>query len=252
MFVNLSRRKRRVVRYLEYLDQIKHDLDLHINLEKAEYFPKFFNTKPGGYGEGDQFLGITVPDQRKVAKKYYKSIPIESIQSLLRESIHEYRFTALIMLIYKFEKAKEKEEKKTIVDIYLQNISCVNNWDLVDLSADKILGAYCMDKNKDILYQLASSNHLWSQRIAIISTFYFIRKHEFLDTLEIAKVLLHHEHDLIHKAVGWMLREIGKRDYLTELEFLKQHYKTMPRTMLRYAIEKFEPAIREKFLKGLI
>lgn len=237
---------------MEYINEIIQDLGKHINIEKAEYFPKYFNAVPGGYGEGDEFLGITVPDQRKIAKKYYKTIPLHTIEMLLKEPIHEYRFTALVMLVYKFEKARTETEKKDIVNLYLANLSYINNWDLVDLSADKILGAYFFDKDKDILYQLARTNHLWKQRIAIMSTFYFIKRHQFNDTLEIAKVLLHHKHDLIQKAVGWMLREIGKRDLLTELNFLKENYQTMPRTMLRYAIEKFEPELRKKFLKGLI
>lgn len=237
---------------MEYINDIKQDLEQYINAEKAAYFPRYFNAFPGGYGEGDEFLGITVPDQRKIAKKYYKIIPLESILILLREPIHEYRFTALAMLVYKYEKAKTEAERKGVVDLYLANLSYINNWDLVDLSADKILGAYFFDKDKDILYQLARGDHLWKQRIAIMSTFYFIRNNEFKDTLEIAQILLHHKHDLIHKAVGWMLREIGKRDLPTELNFLKEHYQTMPRTMLRYAIERFEPELREKFLKGLI
>lgn len=134
----------------------------------------------------------------------------------------------------------------------MDNLEHVNNWDLVDTSADKILGAYLFDKNRSILYELAKTNHLWSQRIAIIATLYFIRHNQFSDTLEIAKILLNHHHDLIHKAVGWMLREVGNRDFETEFEFLKAHYKQMPRTMLRYAIEKFEPELRQKFLTGSI
>ncbi len=234
------------------LEQIKNDLKCYINSEKAEFFPKFFKAMPGGYGEGDQFLGIMVPDQRKVAKKYYKQVSLEAVQELLREPIHEYRFTALLIMVYKFEKAKTEQEKKKIVDLYLENVNSINNWDLVDLSADKILGAYLIDKNKDILYEFARSNHLWKQRIAIIATFYFIKKGDFKDALEISKILLNHEHDLIHKAVGWMLREIGKRDFAVEFEFLKEYYQIMPRTMLRYAIEKFDPELRKKFLKGQI
>ncbi len=238
--------------FLKHLDQIKHDLNCHIDPEKAAFLPKFFNAVPNGYGEGDQFLGIKVPDQRKIAKKYFNNVSLETVQELISDCIHEYRLTGLIMLVYKFEKAKTDQEKQEIVELYLRKILYVNNWDLVDSSADKILGAYLMEKNKDILYELAKSNHLWKQRIAIISTFHFIRRYEFEDTLEISKILIHHDHDLIHKAIGWMLREVGKRDFLTELEFLKEHYQEMPRTMLRYAIEKFEPELREKFLKGMI
>ncbi len=238
--------------YMEYIQKIKYDLASYIEQEKAEFLPKFFNAFPGGYGEGDQFLGIRVPDQRKVAKKYCKSISLEAVQTLLREPIHEYRLTALIILVYKFERAEMDEDKKAIVDLYINNLEYVNNWDLVDASADKILGAYLAARDRSILYQLATANHLWSQRAAVIATFYFIRNHQFSDTLEIAKILLNHEHDLIHKAVGWMLREVGKRDFGTEFEFLTMHYKQMPRTMLRYAIEKFEPELRQQFLKGLV
>lgn len=237
---------------MEFIAQIKDDLSCYADNEKAEFLPKFFNAFPGGYGEGDLFLGIRVPDQRKIARKYYKSISLEAVEKLLQEPIHEYRLTALIIMVYKFEKAKTEEEKKAIVDLYLDNLEHVNNWDLVDTSADKILGAYLFDKNRSILYELAKTNHLWSQRIAIIATLYFIRHNQFSDTLEIAKILLNHHHDLIHKAVGWMLREVGNRDFETEFEFLKAHYKQMPRTMLRYAIEKFEPELRQKFLTGSI
>ncbi|RKD30025.1 DNA alkylation repair protein [Thermohalobacter berrensis] len=237
---------------MDYIKAIKEELSQYIEPEKAEYLPKFFKAYPGGYGEGDKFIGVRVPNQRKIARKYYKKISLKEVEMLLQESIHEYRFTALIILVNKFQKIKKEEEKKEIVDLYLNNILYVNNWDLVDTSADKILGAYLFDKDKSLLYDLAQSDNLWKQRIAIISTFYFIKNHQFEDTLKLAKVLLNHEHDLIHKAVGWMLREIGKRDFNVEFNFLKEHYNKMPRTMLRYAIEKFEPELRKKFLKGLI
>lgn len=237
---------------MEYVSKIKQDLAVYIDREKAEFFPRFFNAYPGGYGEGDQFLGIKVPDQRKVAKKYYRNISLEGVQILLRSPIHEYRLTALLILVYKFEKAKLDEDKDAIVDLYINNLEYVNNWDLVDASAYKILGAYLEERDRSILYRLARSNHLWSQRVAIIATLWFIRKNQFSDTLNIAEILLNHEHDLIHKAVGWMLREVGKKDFETEFEFLKMHYKQMPRTMLRYAIEKFEPELRQQFLKGLV
>jgi len=237
---------------LVVLQQIKDTLDNYRIPEKAAFLPKFFNAFPGGYGEGDRFLGIKVPDLRKVANKYYKSISLTTLEKLLQEPFHEYRQTALFMLVKKFEKAQSDKEKQELVDLYLNNLAYVNNWDLVDCSAEKILGAYLWDKDKEILYSLARSQNLWEQRVAIIATFFFIKKNQFEDTLEIAKLLLHHEHDLIHKAVGWMLREIGNRDLETELNFLKEYYHSMPRTMLRYAIEKFEPQLRMKFLKGLI
>ena len=237
---------------LKYIESIKNDLSDYTDREKAEFLPRFFNAFPGGYGEGDQFLSVKVPDQHKVAKKYYRDISLGAVEKLLREPFHEYRLTALLILVYKFEKAKLHDDRKAIVDLYIRNLQYVNNWDLVDSSAYKILGAYLFDKDRSILYRLARSDHLWSQRVAIIATLFFIRKNQFSDTLNIAEILLNHEHDLIHKAVGWMLREVGKRDFQTEFEFLKQHYKKMPRIMLRYAIERFDPELRQQFLNGSI
>ncbi|NLZ52418.1 MAG: DNA alkylation repair protein [Thermoanaerobacteraceae bacterium] len=237
---------------LSYVEIIKEELKKHINEEKAAFLPEFFQAFEGGYGEGDHFLGVVVPDQRKVARKYYKFVSMKDIEELLNEPYHEYRLTALFMMVYKFEKSKDEKEREEIVNTYLNNIGAVNNWDLVDSSAPQILGPFLWDKNKGILYEMARTPDLWKQRIAIMSTFYFIKQGEFNDTLKIAKMLLNHEHDLIHKAVGWMLREIGKRDFEVEYNFLKENYKVMPRTMLRYAIEKFEPELRQKFLKGLI
>jgi len=240
------------VTILSYAKEIKHELKKYINHEKAAFFPRFFQAFEGGYGEGDLFLGVVVPDQRKVAKKYYKFVSMKDIEELLNEPYHECRLTALFMMVYKFEKAKVENEREDIVNIYLKNIGAVNNWDLVDSSAPHILGQFLWDKDKSILYEMAKSQDLWKQRIAMMSTFYFIKQGEFDDALKIAKILLNHEHDLIQKAVGWMLREIGNRDFEVEYNFLKENYKSMPRTMLRYAIEKFEPELREKFLKGLI
>jgi 3-methyladenine DNA glycosylase AlkD len=239
---------------MDILKEIKQELKQHVIPAKAEFFPKFFQAFPGGYGEGDLFLGVTVPVQRKVAKKYYKEISLQDTQKLLQEAFHEYRLTALFILVYKYQKSKSEAEQKEIVDLYLSNLKFVNNWDLVDSSADKILGKYLFDsgKEKNILYDLARTDDLWKQRIAIIATFYFIKEKHYTDTLELAKILLKHNHDLIHKAVGWMLREVGKRDFNLEYDFLVEYYKDMPRTMLRYAIEKFDPALRKKFLHGLI
>lgn len=234
------------------VEKIKQELNKYINPEKAAFLPNFFQAFKGGYGEGDRFLGIVVPDQRKVARRYYKDVSLKDIEELLAEPYHEYRLTALFMLVHKFEKAKDEKEREEIVNTYLKNIKAVNNWDLVDASAPKILGPFLWDKDKYILYEMAQTPDLWKQRIAIMSTFYFIKQGEFEDTLKIAKILLNHPHDLIHKAVGWMLREIGKRDFDVAYDFLKEHYIAMPRTMLRYAIEKFEPELRRKFLKGLI
>ncbi len=237
---------------MNYVDEIKRELKKYIDKDKAEVLPRFFKTGKNEYGEGDLFIGITVPNQRKVAKKYYKQIKLSEIQTLLENEIHEYRLTALLILVNKFEKTNDIKERKVIVDFYLLNYMYVNNWDLVDTTAYKILGAYLIDKNKDIIYEFANSNHLWKQRIAIISTFYFIKQNSFEVALDISKILLYHEHDLIHKAVGWMLREIGNRQQKIELIFLNEYYNEMPRTMLRYAIEKFEEDLRKKYLKGLI
>ena len=237
---------------MNYYQTVKEELKQYADKEKAEFMPKFFKTNPGDYGAGDVFIGVSVPNQRKVAKKYYQELPLDVVGQLLHEPIHEYRLTALFILGYKYEKLKTDSEKKTVVDFYLASTAYINNWDLVDSSADKILGAYLLDREKGILYELAESNDLWKQRIAVIATFYFIKHNRYDDTLQIAVMLLSHKHDLIHKAVGWMLREIGKRDFAVEFNFLKQHYSQMPRTMLRYAIEKFEEDLRQQFLKGLV
>ena len=220
------------------LSKLKYELKQIANPEKATILQKFFKTGKGEYGEGDIFLGVTVLEQRKIAKRYV-DLDLKDIKELLSNKVHEYRLTGFLILIYKFEKADEKE-KKGIVDFYLKNIKSANNWDLIDCVADKILGSYLINKDKEILYELAKTDNLWKKRIAIISTFEFIKNNQFEDTLKISEILLNDEHDLIHKAVGWMLREVGKRDIEIEEAFLKKYYKTMPRTMLRYAIEKFD------------
>lgn len=234
------------------IDAIKRELEQYSDPEKAEFMPRFFQTGPGGYAEGDRFLGITVPHLRRAARKFYRQISLEELEALLQDEIHEYRFTALAMLVYKFEKAETPEERREIVHFYLANADFVNNWDLVDASADKILGAYLYHRDRSVLWELARSGHLWRQRLAVIATFYFIRRGDFAETLQLAEFFLDDEHDLIHKAVGWMLREIGKRDFQVEYAFLREHYRRMPRTMLRYAIEKFDPELRRAFLQGLI
>jgi 3-methyladenine DNA glycosylase AlkD len=231
---------------------IKHLLSHADQKRKAGELARFFKTFPGGYAEGDIFLGVTVPNQRAIAKKYFNDISLDDIAGLLGENIHEHRLTALFMLVLKYQKAKKEEEKQAIVDCYLQNIDGVNNWDLVDSSAYLILGPWLMNRDKQILYDFAHSDKLWLQRIAIIATLHFIRNRQYDDTLRLAEILLHHSHDLIHKAVGWMLREVGNRDYQAEYQFLLKYYRTMPRTMLRYAIEKFEEEVRQGFLKGSI
>lgn len=231
---------------------IKDELFKLGNSKNIELLMKFFKSFKDGYGEGDLFIGINVPDQRKIAKKYFKEISLNETELLLCDVYHECRLTALLILVYKYQKLNNDNEKKEIVDLYLKNTEFINNWDLVDTSADKILGAYLFDKDKSVLHKLSRSKSLWEQRISIIATFYFIRNKQFEETLKISKTLLNHKHDLINKAVGWMLREVGKRDFEIEYNFLKINYKEMPRTMLRYSIEKFEEHLRQKFLKGII
>ena len=225
------------------LNRLKKELSKLKNKEKAEILSRFFKTGKGQYGEGDIFLGITVPQQRKIAKEY-SNLTLEDLQELISSKIHEYRLISLLILIIKY-----KNSKQEIFNFYLKNTKNINNWDLVDLSAPNIIGNYIIQKDKSILYKLARSNNLWEKRIAILSTFEFIKNNEFEDTLKISEILLSDKHDLIHKAVGWMLREIGKRNQKIEEQFLKKHYKNMPRTMLRYAIEKFEKDKREQYLK---
>jgi 3-methyladenine DNA glycosylase AlkD len=231
---------------MKMLDQIKNDLLKLSNSKKAKKLSRFFKTEKGQYGEGDIFLGISVPEQRKVAKRYHY-IPLNDLQDLLSSKIHEHRLTALLILIIKYGKA-DISGKEDIFRFYLKNIEYINNWDLVDLSAPKIVGDYLYNKDTSILFKLAKSNNLWERRIAILSTYKFIRNSDFKDTVNISKLLLHDKHDLIHKAVGWMLREIGKRDQRIEERFLNKYHTQMPRTMLRYAIEKFDEKKRKFYL----
>ena len=218
--------------------------------EIATSSQRFFKTGPGEYGEGDIFIGVRVPVLRKLIKDYL-DLPIEEIKLLLQSAIHEERLFALLLLVRISSKADEAE-KKSIYELYLKSTAYINNWDLVDTSAEHIVGRYLKDKNRTPLYRLAKSTDLWERRIAIMATFHFIKHHDFADTLQIAKILLSDRHDLIHKAVGWMLREIGNRDLSAEENFLQKHYEKMPRTMLRYAIEKFPEAKRQRYLKGEI
>ena len=220
------------------------------NKEKAKKHQSFFKTGPGEYGEGDIFVGVTVPELRRLAKEY-KTIGINETKQLLKSKIHEERLLSLFLLIHRYSKGDEPE-KKRIYELYLKNTYFINNWDLVDSSAGHIVGAFLFDKSKKPLYYLVKSENLWERRISIISTFYFIKRNQFSDTLKISKILLSDKEDLIHKAVGWMLREVGKRDISVEEIFLKKHYKNMPRTMLRYAIEKFPESKRQRYLKGKI
>lgn len=236
---------------MDAIDAIKKELNSYNDRKRSGALENFFKAFKGGYGEGDKFIGVTVPNQRRTAKKFFREIKLDAVEALLVEPVHEYRLTALFIMVYKFEKAEEKE-KAEIVEIYLRNTASVNNWDLVDASADRILGAYLLERPKKILYKLVRSKNLWEQRIAMIASFNFIKNRQFSDALKLAEMLIGHKHDLIHKASGWMLREVGNRDFDAEYAFLKKHYAKMPRTMLRYAIEKFDEGLRQKFLKGLI
>jgi 3-methyladenine DNA glycosylase AlkD len=223
------------------------ELKENSNPEQAALLQGFFKTGKGEYGYGDIFLGIKVPVQRKIAKKY--DLSLNEIKKLLESKIHEHRLCALFILITKYSKANEKE-KKEIFEFYLNNTENINNWDLVDCSAPKIVGNYLLDKDRKVLYTLAKSQNIWERRIAIISTFELIYNKQIDDTLKISEILLYDKHDLIHKAVGWMLREAGKRvSQEKEEQFLKKHYKNMPRTMLRYAIERFDKQRKEFYMR---
>ncbi|MFH1780931.1 MAG: DNA alkylation repair protein [Candidatus Nealsonbacteria bacterium] len=226
------------------LAELKEKLNSQANPEKAKLLKRFFKTGKGEYGEGDVFLGVTVPESRNIAKKY-ANLKLKDVIKLLCSAIHEERLIALLIMIDKFQ---AEEEQKKIFDLYLKNTKHINNWDLVDLSAHKIVGAHLADKSKSILYKLAQSKNLWERRIAVISTLNFINHNQFSENLKIARILLNDKHDLIHKAVGWMLREVGKRDLKSEEEFLKEHCQQMPRTMLRYAIERFPEEKRKQYL----
>ncbi len=228
--------------------QIREVLRRRRNRKKADVLQGFFKTGRGEYAEGDIFLGVTVPELRKLAGEF-KDIEIKSAVGLLRSSIHEERLLALLILILKYRGASLRDKEK-IYRIYLKNTRYINNWDLVDVTAKHIVGDYLRDKDRGVLYKLARSGSLWERRIAILSTFHFIENHRFDDTIKIAGMLLSDRHDLIHKAVGWMLREVGKRDLEVEEKFLKVHYKVMPRTMLRYAIEKFPEPKRQRYLNN--
>lgn len=218
------------------------------NKEYAARLGKYFKTGKGEYGEGDRFLGIQVPALRRIVKKY-RNISIGEASELLKSQFHEERLFSLLVLVELFKRADDKGKKK-IYTVYLSNTKFINNWDLVDASAGHIVGAYLLTRDKKPIYLLARSENIWERRISIISTSYFIQYDNFVDTLNIAEMLLGDEGDLIHKAVGWMLREIGKRDFELEERFLRKYYKSMPRTMLRYAIEKFPEEKRKGYLKG--
>lgn len=228
------------------LAEIQNTIRKKANKQKAIFAQRFFKTGKGEYSEGDIFLGITVPELRKICRSF-QDLPFSETKKLLQSKFHEERLVSLFLLVSKFQTGDEPLKKK-IFDSYLSQTKWINNWDLVDSSADKIVGQYLFDKERTILKKLATSTSLWERRIAVISTLHFIRKGQFTETLQISKILLNDQHDLIHKAVGWMLREVGKKDAPTLISFLDKYTSKMPRTMLRYAIEKFPQTIRKKYL----
>lgn len=222
-----------------------HDLaDDH----KALQATRFFKTAKGEYGEGDKFLGISVPELRKIGKKYYKSLELKEIRDLLLSPYNEERLLGLMILVEQFGKLRETHE---VYDFYVNHMDRVNNWNLVDVSARPIVGVYLMDKDRSILDEWARSQSLWVRRIAIVASWHFIKNKQFDDTLRITRTLMNDEEDLIHKAVGWMLRELGKQDEDVLKLFLKKHQTLMPRTMLRYAIERLEASEKSRFMKGI-
>ncbi len=214
---------------------------------QAQNLSRFFKTGKGQYGYGDKFLGIKVPQTRELVKKFYGQVSVEELEKLLHNEYHEVRLFALLSLVAIFEKQKDKRE--LIFDLYLKNTEYINNWDLVDLSAPKIVGRYCFEQQDDSkIFELADTKHLWSERIAIVSQWYSIKKGQYKTIQKLAKKFLTHKHDLIHKSTGWMLRELGKMDEKILCDFLDKYSKKMPRTMLRYAIEKFDKEKKEKYM----
>lgn len=232
------------------LSSIHRELKCLGHTERAIHAQKFFKTGPGEYGEGDQFFGVTVPTLRKLSQDY-RDLSLMDLPQLLQSPYHEARLLALFIMVRQFQKGDENQ-KKVLYDLYVRSRKYINNWDLVDSSAEHIVGAYLSTRSRKPLYAWAHSRHLWSRRIAMMATFHFIKKKDFVDALRLADILLHDSHDLIQKAVGWMLREIGNRHRPTEESFLKMRYKDMPRTMLRYAIEKFPAPRRKRYLEGTI
>ncbi len=232
------------------LSALRQDLHAYANPQKAKVLQSFFKTGSGQYGEGDVFLGVVVPETRKVAIRY-KDLPLFDVESLLRSPVHEERLCALLLLVHNYRHG-DKDKKEEVYRFYLRSTPFINNWDLVDLSAGYIVGPHLYQKDTSVLYKLVASSNIWERRIAVLSTFYFIKQGDFDDTFKIAGILLQDSHDLMHKAVGWMLREVGKKDQAKEEQFLRKHYKDMPRTMLRYAIERFPEKTRQAYLKGKI
>lgn len=239
-----------MVRDINLLKSARAALREEADESKAEFLQRYFKTGPGEYGEGDRFIGVRVPVTRGIAKRY-RELSLGDTLILLKSEIHEERFLALVILTEKYRRGAVDEQAE-IYREYLRHSNFINNWDLVDMSADKIVGAYLENRSRAPLYALTRSEQLWERRIAIMATFHYIRNGEFDETLKIAGMLLADSEDLIHKAVGWMLREVGKRDRNVEEYFLKKHYRQMPRTMLRYALEKFPEDLRRQYLAGTI
>ena len=232
------------------MPEIKARLQRIGTKKRAKVSQSFFKTGPGEYGEGDIFLGVTVPELRQLAASY-QAITLREVTQLLRSTIHEERLLALLILCRAYTSGDGHIQKR-IYELYLENTRHVNNWDLVDASAEHIVGAFLTGRSKKPLSTLARSGDLWERRIGIMATFHFIKRGKFAETLKIARILLSDKEDLIHKAVGWMLREVGKRHLQSEERFLKEHCKEMPRTMLRYAIERYPEAKRQRYLKGKV
>jgi 3-methyladenine DNA glycosylase AlkD len=231
-------------------EQLRAELRRHADKKQAVILQRFFKTGPGDYGEGDIFIGVKVPQTRSVVRAC-KNAPFAAMEELLKSPVHEERLLALMLLVEQYAKGDEKA-RAVIFTAYLKNTRFINNWDLVDISAPQIVGRHLAKRDRSILYELARSQSLWERRVSILATFWFIKTGDFGDMLSISEMLLNDKHDLIQKAVGWMLREIGKRDIAREEAFLQPRYKNMPRTMLRYAIERFPEKKRQAYLKGLI
>lgn len=228
------------------LNKILAEIDALADEEKSKHLCKFFKTGKGQYGEGDIFLGINVPTIRSIAKKYYSNVSLDDIQKLIESKYHEIRLLALFLSIFIYEKTEKKEE---IFNLYIKNLKYINNWDLVDLSAPKIIGRHVFDsKDYSPIYKLAESRNLWAERISVVATHYFIKREDFSLILRLSEKFLTHKHDLIQKAVGWMLREMGKIDEKPLCEFLDKHHKIMPRTMLRYSLERLSIAQKKYYM----
>ncbi len=231
-----------------FLTNLRRELREAAEPDRAQTSQRYFKTGPGGYGEGDHFLGVSVPEARAIARRY-PALETDHVLELLRSPIHEERFVALVILVRRYERGSEVT-RQSVFDLYLRNIDSVNNWDLVDISAPHIVGAHLLSRPRGVLDHLARSPSVWERRISIMSTFTFIRSGDYKDTIHLARTLLRDEHDLIHKAAGWMLREVGKRDEALLVRFVDRHATEMPRTMLRYSVEKLDPEVRARLMRS--